>query len=333
MTNLKLVQLAVSEFKLDTPSDFCLNSHDNHMTLIGNTNDICVMDLKYSFDSLILLPYSIKFCLVPQDKPFINLVKHVDFVKLYGAGSVEESQELSLDPVYTAGCSIDPPKARVLQVGIIPTDTLNVCCILTTYGVCALYQKNNSTEEWEPFETNLSKILITDVFPMKISPMDIKSYKDLKNYVNQYLITCFTWSIYSNELIIYLGTAAGYVIALKYMETSQAFKEYCCLKTSLDRLSYIAIYNNILLVSSDQGQVRLMKINHDANTLEELDYLWSKKDRMSCRKAVINYNENLNSYLVVFCKAAHVLAYRLNLEGSIISSSTLYIRGIKITGK
>ncbi|XP_065360571.1 uncharacterized protein LOC135954355 [Calliphora vicina] len=332
MANMKLTQLSTSEFKLDSVGDFCLNSNGNCMILIGNSNEITILELMNSCDTMVLMPYSNKQITICQDKPISDIIRDIDLVKIYETGTVHESQELALDLIYTAECATEPLKARFLQADIITKNNTNFCCILTTYGYCEIYQKVVITEEWKSLDTNLSHVLLTDVFSTKVSPTHIKTYNDLKTFTNKFIITCFAMSVHSSDMIIYLGTAAGYVIALKYVEATRKFEEQYHLKTSLNRISCMVVHNNLMLVGCDQGKVRLVKINFENSCLQELDYLWDKADRMTCRKAVFTYSEDLRSYFVVFCKTAHILAYRVDLEGAVVSSSTLYVSGIKITG-
>ncbi|KAM7356951.1 uncharacterized protein ACRADG_002509 [Cochliomyia hominivorax] len=332
MTNMKFTQLSTSEFKLDSVGDFCINSFDNCIVLLGNSSDINIFELMNSCDTLVLMPYSNKQISVMQDKPVSEIIREVDLVKIYEGGNVQESQELALDVIYAAECSMEPLKARVLQTDIITINNTKYVCVLTNYGHCELFQKAPIIEEWKPLGTNLSKILITDVFSSKVSPTHITTLNDLKTYVNKYIITCFVMTVVSSDLIIYLGTAAGYIVGVKYNPTSCKFAECCHLKTALSRICYITMYKHFILIGCDQGRVRLVKINFENNCLQELDYLWSKPDRMACRKAILTYNEEMESYLVVFCKAAHILAYRLNSEGVVLYSSTIYVSGIKISG-
>ncbi|KAI8115582.1 hypothetical protein CVS40_12226 [Lucilia cuprina] len=327
---MNLTQLSTSEFKLDSVGDFCLSSNGNCMVLIGNSN-ITILELMNSCDTMVLMPYNNKQISISQDKPINGLIRDIDLVQIYETGNILEAQELALDIIYTAECATEPLKPRVLQADILNKSNENVCCILTTYGHCEIYKKAPITEEWKPLDTNLSQVLITDVFPSKELSFHIKTYNDLKKFTNKFIITCFAMSRQLSDVIIYLGTAAGHVVVLKFNETLCKFEEICHIKTSLNRLSYIANYKNLLLIGCDQGTVRLVKSNIENSSLQELDYLWSKIDRMSCRKAVFTYNQCSKTYLVVFCKAAHVLAYCLDLEGVILSSSILYVSGIKIT--
>lgn len=329
---MKLTQLSTSEFKLDSVGDFCLNSNGNGLVLLGNSNDITVLELMNNCDTMILMPYNNKQITIKQDKPISGIMRDINLVKIYENATVQESQELALDLIYTAECSIEPHKARVIHADIVNFKNKFICCILTTYGYCEIYQKSAITEEWKPMKTNLSNILINEVFPSKVLETNIQSFNDLKSFVNKFIITSFALTIKLTDLIIYLGTAAGFVVSVKYEETTNKFEEICHLKTSLNRISYMAICNDLIMVACDQGTVKLIKINRESNSLEELEYLWSKCDRMACRKAFFSYNEVLKTYLIVFCKAAHILAYHLDAEGVIISNSTLYVSGIKITG-
>lgn len=332
--NLKLTQLAMSEFKVDSVTDFCLTTHGNSVILCGNGFDFHILEMLYSIETLILLPYNVKYVSVSQEKPLTNLIKPIDLVKIYARSSVLESQAISLDPIYVTECSLEPARPRLLQAELINVgEHKHICCVLNTFGACDIMEKDSITKEWKSVATNLNKILVTDAFPIKKSPSDLKTFTDFRSFIDIYLITAFSWSKIADYIVIYVGTALGYVVALKYLPGNHEFEVLFQAKTSLERISYITSKDQLMLVASQEGQVRVLKIDFTKMSLNELDFLWSKKDRMACRKAFITHSEEWNSYLIVFPKGAHVLAYRLNEEGHVISNSTLYTSGIKITGK
>ncbi|TMW53143.1 hypothetical protein DOY81_001761 [Sarcophaga bullata] len=329
---MKLTQLSTSEFKLDLISNLNLGAQKNCMVLTANSFEIVVFELMYSCDTMILMPYSNKQISVPQDKPLNSLLRNIDLVSIYEKANVFETQELALDPIYVAECSVDPLKARVLQAEVIPKDRYNLLCLLTTYGLCEIYQKEAVTGQWQLLKTNLPNILSNDIYPPKESSSSITTFTDLRSFINKYIITSFSIALTSGNTIIYLGTAAGYVIALKFIESLAKFELYCTVETSLSRIAYITNYQNLMLLGCDQGKVCLVKINYENKTLEQIGFLWNKADRMVCRHATINHCEHLNSYLVIFCKSAHLLAFRVDDDGNIVSKSRLYVGGIKISG-
>lgn len=329
---MKLTQLSTSEFKLDLISNLNLSAHKNYMILTGNSTEVIVFELMHSCDTMILMPYSSKQISVPQDKPLNNLISDIDLVSIYEKANVFETQELALDPIYVAECAVDPLKARVLQAEVVSNNYCNILCLLTSYGLCDIYHKNAVTGEWELLETNLSNILSNNVFPPKKLSSDITTFPDLKRFINKYIITSFSFATTLKDTILYLGTAAGYVIALNFVESLAKFELFCNVETSLDRISFITNYKDLILLGSDQGKVCLVKINYKNKILEQIGFLWNKADRMACRIATINFCEHLNSYLVIFCKSAHLLAFRIDVNGNIVSNSKQYIDGIKITG-
>lgn len=328
----KLTQLSTSEFKFDSPSSFCLNAHNNCM-VFNNASEVTIFELMYNCDSITLMPYSSKQLKVSQDRPITKLIRQVDLVAIYENATVQESQELACDIIYTGDCAVEPLKAKVLQADVVNMNNEYIACVLTNYGCCKFYEKDSFIGEWKKTAISLVNILVNEVFPAKKSPSHIKTYNDLKSFSNMFTITCFTISQPGETTIIYLGTAAGYVVALKYNETTCKFEPYCNLKTSLNRISYITTCNNFILAGCDQGRVLMLKINFNASSIEELEYLWSITDGMSCQKAIFSYSHELSSFLVAFCKASHVLVFRLDTQGTVKSSSTLYIGGIKVTGK
>ena len=330
--NMKLTQLSTSEFKLELISNLSLSGQKNCLILTANSFEIIVFELLHSCDTMILMPYSNKQISVPQDKPLNSLLRNIDLVSIYEKANVFETQELALDPIYVAECSIDPLKARVLQAEVIAKGRCNMLCLLTTYGLCEIYQKDTLTGEWQILETNLPNILSNNIFPPKESSSSITTFTDLRSFINKYIITSFSIASTFEDTIIYLGTAAGYVIALKFIESLTKFELYCSVETSLSRIAYITNYKNLMLLGSDQGKVCLVKINYENKSLEQIGYLWNKADRIVCRHATINHCEHLNSYLVIFCKSAHLLAFRIDVDGNVVSKSRLYIGGIKITG-
>lgn len=330
--NMKLTQLSTSEFKLELISNLSLSAQKNCLILTANSFEIFVFELMHSCDTMILMPYSNKQIAVPQDKPLNGLLRNIDLVSIYEKANVFETQELALDPIYVAECSIDPLKARVLQAEVIVKGRCNLLCLLTTYGLCEIYRKDIVTGEWQLLETNLPNILSNNIFPPKELSSSITTFTALKNFINKYIITSFSIALTSDDIIIYLGTAAGYVIALKFIESLAKLELYCTVETSLSRIAYITNYQNLMLLGCDQGKVCLVKINYENKSLEQIEFLWNKADRIVCRHATINHCEHLNSYLVIFCKSAHLLAFRIDVDGNIVSKSRLYTGGIKITG-
>lgn len=331
MEILKFTQTAVGEFRAESHMDFCLHGFNNDIVLYSNSNEFYILDLMYNCDFLNNIPYRIKHVKVLQEKPLVNLVKHVDYMTIYKNGSVLESQELAIDHIYVADCSMEPPKPRLIKAELVPAaNTSKLCCVLTSYGACDMLAKDPISLEWYSLNTKLNQLLIGDVFAMRKSPSNIETFSDLRNFVDTYYITYFAW--HSRD-IIYLGTAKGCIVALKYLENEKEFKMLAKIHTSLGRISYLTTVNNIILAGCSQGQLRLIKFDENKKSLHQLDHLWSKKDRMACCKAIITYNEDLGSYLVVFCKAAHILAFRLDSEGCIISKSNAHLRGVKITGR
>ena len=329
---MKLTQLTTSEFKFELISNLNLSAQKNCLVLTANSSEVIVFELMHTCDTMILMPYSNKQISVPQDKPLNSLLRNINLELIYEKGNVFETQELALDPIYVAECSIDPLKARILQAEVIAKGRCNRLCLLTTYGQCEIYQKDNLTGEWHLLETNLSNILSINIFPPKESPSSITTFTHLRSFINKYIITSFSIALASDDTIIFLGTAAGYVIALKFIESLAKFELYCSVETSLSRIAYITNYQNLMLVGCNEGKVCLIKINYENKSLEQIGFLWNKVDRIVCRHAIINHCEHLNSYLVIFCKSAYLLAFRIDDDGNIVSKSRLYAGGIKITG-
>uniref|UniRef100_A0A1A9UW60 Transcription factor IIIC 90kDa subunit N-terminal domain-containing protein n=1 Tax=Glossina austeni TaxID=7395 RepID=A0A1A9UW60_GLOAU len=330
MESLKFTQLAVGEFKLDALADFCLSALDNCIAIAGSSTDFYVMEMVKDRSANISLPYRIKFTNIPQKRPFAPLLKPLNLSHMYVHSNTQESQELALDPIYVSEYSLDPPKARVLQAEWIPNRVPPTCTVLTTYGACELYVQTNISQEWLPVNTNLFSILLKHDFPTTRTPTDIKTFEKLREYINYYLITSFCWDY--AEHIIYLGTAAGYIISLKFDESLNEFTKHMQIKTTLPKITYITNYKNLLLACCVEGTIKLLKIDRGNVNIKEIECLWSRKDRMACRKAFIRFNPSLNSYIVVFCKSAHILVYRLTTQGLLQSSASAYVNGIKITG-
>ncbi|XP_061393841.1 uncharacterized protein LOC133329383 [Musca vetustissima] len=331
--NLKLTQLAIREFKVDNAHDFCLNSLGNDMLLGGNSYEFHILEMLYSVELLIPLPYHIKYVQVSHDKPLTNLSNPIDLVKIYETANVLESQELSMDPLYVYECSVEPIKPRLLQADLVQGhNNEHLCCMLNTYGSCELLHKDVLTHEWIVLKTNLNNVLLSNVFPLNKTPKDIKNFSTYKEFIGTYTITAFTWSFIDDWPVIYVATAIGYVVALKFRWETNEFVELFRCKTSMGRITYMTTKDNLLIAACNLGQVALLTIDSTRRTLTEKHYLWSKKDRMNCRKAIINYSQLWKSYFIVYCKGANILAYRLDTDGNILSNSTLYTKGIKVTG-
>uniref|UniRef100_A0A1A9WAW2 Transcription factor IIIC 90kDa subunit N-terminal domain-containing protein n=1 Tax=Glossina brevipalpis TaxID=37001 RepID=A0A1A9WAW2_9MUSC len=330
MESLKFTQLAMGEFKLDSLADFCLNSYDNCIAIVGSSTDVYLLELLEDRSANISLPYRIKFANIPQKRPFASLLKPLSLSHIYAHSNTQASQELALDPIYVSDYSIDPPKPRILQAEWMPNRAQPTCMVLTTYGVCELYEKTNISEEWVPKQTNLFSILLEHDFPITQPLTNIKTFEKLREYVNYYFITSFCWDYTGHT--IYLGTAAGYIISLNFDESLSEFKKHSQIKTTLEKITYLTNYERMLLGACVQGTIKVFKIDRENGNLEEVECLWSCKDRMACRKAFIRFNASLNSYIIIFCKSAHVLVYRLTNEGLLQSSASVYVNGIKITG-
>ncbi|XP_073839621.1 uncharacterized protein [Musca autumnalis] len=331
--NLKITQLALSEFKVDAAHDFCLTSMGNNIVLSGNSHEFHILEMLHSVELLIPLPYHVKFVHVSQDKPLTSLINPIDLVRIYETSNAMESQELSLEPLYVYECSVEPAKPRILQADLLEgPDNTTLCFMLNTYGACDILQKDAITHEWTTIKTNINQVLINNVFPVNTPSKDINKFSLFKNFIGTYTITAFTWSYIGDLQVIYVATAIGYVIVLKFCYETREFTELFHYKTSLERITYIAAKDNFLIVACTQGQVGLLQIQPTKMALSEKHYLWSKKDRMGCRKILMNYSQECKSYFLVFCKGAHILAYRLDIEGNILSNSTLYTKGIKISG-
>ncbi|XP_075162199.1 uncharacterized protein LOC142234877 [Haematobia irritans] len=332
MESLKLTQLATSELKIESVTEFCLHSYDNNIVLWGHGTEFYILEMLYSVDFLIPLPFRVRNVQVTQSKPLTNLIKPIDLVKIYAKSNALESQELSMEPLYVHECSVEPVKARILHAELVDNNC-QLCCMLTTYGACEMATQNDIlTYEWKPMKTNLSKMLITEVFPIKKSPSDIKTFKQFKDFIDHYTITYFTWSKSQemDSLVVYLGTANGFIVVLKYLPHLEEYKELFRYKTPFTRIVYITVKDNLLLVGSGMGELILLNIGK--TSLTNLNYLWSKKDRMNCRNALITCCAKWKSYFVVFCKGSHILCYRVSPDGQVLANSTLYLKGIKITG-
>ncbi|XP_013112071.2 uncharacterized protein LOC106090444 isoform X1 [Stomoxys calcitrans] len=329
MDNLKLKQLAISELKIESVTDFCLHTYGNDVVLWGHCSEFHILEMLYSVDLLIPLPFRLAQVQMTQKKPLTHLIKDIDLVSIYSDCDVLESQDLSMDPIYVYDCSVEPVKPRLLHAELLGNDC-QMCCMLTTYGACEMAQRDACTNEWRLVKTNLNKIFIAEIFPITKSPSDIKTFKQFKHFIDNYVITHFTWSPRAEENVIYVSVASGYVVALSYLPDERQFKERFKLKTSLDRIVYMEAKDHLLLVASAMGEVLLLNIGPHA--LTHIDYLWNKKDRMACRHAVINYSEQWSAYVIIYCKGAHILAYLCSTEGHIMANSTLYLKGIKISG-
>lgn len=334
METVELWKLAESEFEMEEGNPFCLQGVDNAICLTGSALNV------YKFEPMScaglwhsIFPYEATLIPIPKRRSFKKLLEDIDFTVIYGAGNIQESQELAMDPLYVSDCSIDPPKSRNLHAEFVPhypQQTAELCTILTNYGELDMLYRTPIIGNWESLKTNLSTILIPETFFEMNSTNKIERFTQLRDYAQIYQISYFCWD--KTKPILYLSTAAGYIIRLNYDIEQKEFKKLDSLSAEIGEIVYLMNFENFLFVSSRQGCIHLYQIDSRENALKHCECLYNNPDGMTCKRAIMQYNTEHNVYILLFAKSAHLMAYCLSKEGKILSNAVQYVSGIKITG-
>ncbi|KAH8262009.1 hypothetical protein KR038_001708, partial [Drosophila bunnanda] len=339
---LQFTVLAQSDARQDATEDFLASYADgDFIALIGSKSSVVTLEItdKTSFSAP--FPYILadfEFSSVGQ-RPLDVLANQVNLEAIYESCNVLEAQALTLEPVYTAVCSAAVPPAKLRAVkkanGLLPNGNL-LLAWLNTRGAMIFMSKPAEYPGWSQLESLNVAVVLRDSLlpPLKFSK--INSFKKYQDLMDRAWITMFAWlSSQDDEHSLVLGTANGSLWLLNLSHDMQILREHKVLETSLDRICFLNVFEDFLLVGDVKGIIQLYRVsNSNESCLVLIKELWSKPDRMGLQRGVITRCPKRGCYYITCCKAAHLLTWCLQMseEDEEWLETRLYVGGMKITG-
>ncbi|KAH8398717.1 hypothetical protein KR222_001140, partial [Zaprionus bogoriensis] len=335
---LPFQQLLREEVKQDSTFDFaCFTTHGDCVALLGPKSELLTLELTSKSTYPIPFPYvkAAYKCSI-KERPLDLLAEQVDLQRIYSRSNVLETQQLSLEPTYSALCSMELPEPNLLTVQWAPTllpDGQLLLAALNSYGALHWLTKLPEHAFWQPYEFGLD---IAATLRDKLQPAfevpaaKIDTFGRYQAFVDRSWITAFAWRAPHTLL---LGTAAGSLWTLNLSPDASNLLSHAQLQTPLDRICYMQSREDLLLVGDNSGLIHLYR--HEpasAPGIALVKPLWLRADRMGLQQAEITYCAERACYYIACCKAAHLLVWcmpRDEADGWL--EARLLAGGMKIT--
>ncbi|XP_070072020.1 uncharacterized protein [Drosophila takahashii] len=339
-SNLEFPVLAKGFVRQDSVHDF-VNSHSvkDFVALSGSKSDVVTLELNSKFMVVDPFPYfvSVLDSKAEELRPLDALANQLNLVAIYDSCDVLEAQHLSLDPGYTAVCSLSVPPARLVAVKGAPKLLANGHLLLgslNTYGSLSLMSKPAEYSRWNRLEDLNIAVLLRDNLLPAMDMSKVTNFKKYQALINRAWITMFTWLPVESEAVLILGTASGSLWLLTLSHDVKSVVSHRQTDTSLGRICYLHVFKDLLLVGDINGLIHLYHLSTQATSgLSLAKPLWEKADRLGLQMAVITECPAKDCYYITCCKAAHLLTWCLPRSADKeYQSARLYIGGGKITG-
>lgn len=335
-----------NDIRQDAAYDFVSSTtNGDFIALLGSKSELVTLELTSKFTSLTPFPYvKTIFKFSNWQRPLDKLASQVDLEHIYNHCNVLDMQLMSLETVYTAVCSQDMPYPCQLAVGCSPKLLPNgemLLVSLNTYGMLQLLTKRPEHCFWHPYEQglNIAATLIDKLqSPFEIQPDSIDTFRSYQAFIDRSWITMFAWRSATSKIdgcVIVLGTAAGGLWTVTLSSDLREVLAHSHLQTLLGRISYMHIYEDLMVVGDITGLIHLYRFD---DAVEEgialIKPLWLRPDRMGLQQAVITHCAEHDCYYIVCCKAAHLLIWCMPRdEDAKWLETRLLVGGMKITGK
>ncbi|XP_060651868.1 uncharacterized protein LOC132788456 [Drosophila nasuta] len=343
---LKFQQLARDDLRQDNARDFiCHTTDGDRIALIGSKTELITLELIDRINYQMPLPYVVAgFELNTKARPLDKLVQQVNVEHIYNSCNALEVQQLSLDPCYGSGISTqEVADATLLAAKWSPQPLPNgnmLLAFLNSYGSLELVTKKAQQPFWHYYEQHDISAIFRDELqpPFEVAPDKIDTFRRYQAFIDRSWITMFDWRSLESDNgnhVLVLGTAVGSLWTLSLSGDAQTVQAYRELHTLLDRICYMHVFEDLLLVGDISGQVHLYRFNeNDESGMELVKPLWLRPDQMALQQAVITRCDERKCYYIACCKGAHLLVWCMpQLPGAENWLETRFlVGGIKITG-
>lgn len=274
-----------------------------------------------------------------EPRPLDVLANQVNMETIYESCNVLEAQALALEPVYTSVCSAAVPPAKFKAVkkadGWLPNGNL-LLASLNTHGALIFMSKPAEYGYWSRLDgLNVPVVLRDTLLPPAKLPK-IVNFKKYQAYMDRAWITMFAWLPSQDDgFALVLGTANGSLWLLTLGPDVKHLREHRVLETCLDRICFMHVFEDLLLVGDVKGIIHLYRVSTtNESFLVLIKELWNKPDRMGLQRGVITRCPERHCYYITCCKAAHLLTWSMPMseEEQQWLETRLYVGGMKITG-
>ncbi|KAH8296088.1 hypothetical protein KR054_001519, partial [Drosophila jambulina] len=334
--------LAQSDARQDSTEDFLASYADGgFIALIGSKLSVVTLELTNKTCFSAPFPYILadfEFNAL-EPRPLDVLANQVNLEAIYESCNVLEKQALTLEPVYTAVCSAAVPPAKLRAVKKASRWLLNgnlLLASLNTRGSMIFMSKPAEYPGWSRLDSlNVAAVLRDTLLPpMKSSK--INNFAKYQAFMDRAWITMFAWLPSQDDgHVLVLGIANGSLWCLSLSPDVQTLREHKVLETCLDRICFLHVFEDLLLVGDVKGIIQLYRISaSNESWLVLIKELWSKPDRMGLQRGIITRCPERDCYYITCCKAAHLLTWCLHVsqEKKEWLETRLYVGGMKITG-
>ncbi|XP_023176037.2 uncharacterized protein LOC111602922 isoform X2 [Drosophila hydei] len=332
------------ELRQETVHDFVSYTTDgNCISLIGSKTEVVTLELNCKSRRQLPFPYTLAtWKCINKIRPLDQLAEQVNLQQIYESGNVLEQQHLSLDSVYTTICAQDVPApnriAAKLANHLLP-DGRMLMASLNSYGALHLLSKLPEQPLWVSYKKGIDvAATLRDTLqpPYEIPAATIKTFRHYQGYMDRSWITMLAWrSVQRGENFeLVLGTAAGSIWTLTLCSNASTLVAHSELQTLLGRICFMYIYEDLLLVSDNNGLVHLYRFSAaEGESLCLVKTLWLRPDRLGLQQALITHCPTRDCYYIACCKSAHLLIWCMPRETSGHWLETrLHTGGMKITG-
>ncbi|KAH8365443.1 hypothetical protein KR093_000807 [Drosophila rubida] len=317
---MKFQQIAKDDLRQDNARDFiCHTADGNCIALIGSKTDLTTLELINKVSYQMSLPYLVaNFECSPRARPLDKLVQQVNVQHIYNKCNALEVQQLSLDPCYAGISPQEVADATLLAAKwspqLLPNGNM-LLAFLNSYGSLELVSKKPQHSFWHHYEQYDISATFRDELqpPFEVAPDKIDTFRRYQAFIDRSWITMFAWrslkSDNGNHVLI-LGTAVGSLWTLNLSGDAQTVQAFCELHTLLDRICYMHVFDDLLLVGDISGLVHLYRFNESAEGgMELVKPLWLRPDQMSLQQAVVTHCAERKCYYIACCKGAHLLIW------------------------
>ncbi|KAH8304907.1 hypothetical protein KR018_006514, partial [Drosophila ironensis] len=337
---LKFNSIAKGEVRQDCVADFvAIPTHDEFIALSSSKTDVITLELTPKASALYPFPYTVASSEMTalDPRPLDALANQVDLQSIYDGSHVLDAQQLALETVYSAVCSGAVPAAvlrAVKKANRLLADGTLLLGVLDTHGSLTLMGKPVEWSRWSRFEALKVPETLRDKLIPKVNASTVDSFSNYQAFIDPAWITMFAWQPEESEVtgphILVLGTASGDLWVLTLSNDARTLIQHTHLSTDLDRICFMDVFEDLLLVGDEMGLVNLYRLSKDNKSAPILvRSLWATADRMGLQMGVITRCPETKCHYITCCKAAHLLTWCLKDEECL--ETRLYVGGVKIT--
>ncbi|XP_017861312.1 PREDICTED: uncharacterized protein LOC108612809 [Drosophila arizonae] len=331
------------EVRQDLVHDFVSYTNDgNCISLLGSKAELVTLELSCKLSHQLPFPYVVTSWKCDNKiRPLDLLAEQVNLQYIYENGNVLEQQHISLDSVYTAIYSQDVPVPNLIAAKLadhLLPDGQMLMATLNSYGALHLLTKRPEQPAWEHYRNGLDVVAtLRDNLqrPYEVPAAKIKTFRHYQAYMDRSWITMLAWRpVEGGKYVLVLGTAAGSIWTLTLCNNASTILAHSELQTLLGRICFMQSYEDLLLVSDNNGLVHLYRFSAtEGEGLCLVKTLWLRPDHLGLQQAVITHCPTRDCYYIACCKAAHLLIWCMPRQASGKWLETrLHVGGMKITG-